>query len=238
MPDESNEKPQRPKPSPDALAGSFSNPDELPDTYEAMEKAKRESLFGRMNQAFHEVLQSSRGGGQRAPVQEVGNDPHVSADDLAIRRAKSVKPQRMTVPEGVIIDGSLTSGSETEIAGRVDGDVTVDGRLFLDSSALISGNVRAVACRIDGLVEGKVECSQELELGQAGRLNADVLAGKRMSVAGQVHGSISSGGTVRLTATAKVTGDIRARSVIVEEGAMFNGKCAMRPPSQRSDVKR
>lgn len=202
-----------------------------------MEKAKHGSLLGRMNQRFQDVLQSSRGSSRsRDAARESAGDPMVTADDLAIRRARSIKPQRMTVPEGVIIGGSLTSGSETEIAGRVEGDVVVDGHLILEASALISGNVRASSCRVDGLVEGKVECSNDLELGPTGRLNADVVAGKRMQVGGQVFGNITSGGLVRIGATARVNGDIRARAIIIDEGGVFNGRCTMRPPAQRNGI--
>ncbi|MCP4640130.1 MAG: polymer-forming cytoskeletal protein [bacterium] len=207
------------------------------DTYQELAEASKEggSLFGRMNQTFQNVLQSSRGSGERtrAPAEEGKGDPRVTADDLAIRRAKNVKPRRMIIPEGVIISGSMTSGSETEISGRIEGDVNVDGLLFLGPSALITGNVRATSCRIEGLVEGKMECSQELELGESGRLNADVLAGKRMVIAGQVFGNVTAGGSLRLVTTAKVSGDIRTRKIVVEEGAMFNGRCQMRPPAQR-----
>jgi cytoskeletal protein CcmA (bactofilin family) len=204
------------------------------DTYEEMAQAKRGSLFNRVNQRFHDVLQNSRGTSNvRDPVAETREDPQITADDLAIRRARTVKPQRMTVPEGVIIDGSMSSGSETEIAGRIDGDVSVDGRLVLEPSALVSGNVRATSCRVDGLVEGRMECSQDLELGPNGRLNADVLAGRQFNVGGEVHGNIASGGLVHVLATAKVNGDIRARSIIVDEGAQFNGSCSMRPQTQR-----
>lgn len=209
------------------------------DTYEEMAQAKRGSLFDRMNQRFHDVLQNSRGSaGVRDAVSETRDDPQITADDLAIRRARTVKPQRMVVPEGVIIDGSMSSGSETEISGRIDGDVSVDGRLTLEASALISGNVRATSCRVDGLVEGRMECSQDLELGPNGRLNADVMAGRQFTVGGQVFGNVASGGVVHVLATAKVNGDIRARSVIIDEGAQFNGSCSMRPSSPQRTAQR
>ena len=210
-------------------------PQPAPDTYEDLAEAAKErgGLFGRVNQAFQDVLQSSRGDTQRSPADEAGSDPNVTADDLAIRRAKTVKPQRMTIPEGVIINGSMTSGSETEIAGRIEGDVTVDGRLYLMPSALVTGNVRAASCKIEGLVEGKVDCSQELELGQTGRLKADAMAGKRVNLAGQVFGNVSCGGVLRLGPTAKLDGNIRTRRLLMEEGAVFSGVCTMRPPAQR-----
>lgn len=210
-------------------------PDE-PDSFEEMQKASRRGGFVRKaGTAFHDFLVSSRGAGERArdPSVEAAGSPSTTADDLAIRRAKSVSTQRMIVPEGVIIEGSMTSGSETEISGRVDGDVTVEGRLHLGASALISGNVRASSCKVEGLVEGKMECSQDLEVGRTGRLNADALAGKQVMVAGQIFGNVSCGGRARLASTSKVQGNIHTRRLVIEEGAVFNGSCAMRTPAQR-----
>ena len=207
------------------------------DTYEELENAgKKGSVFRRLNNAFQEALQTSRGTDRpREAGMDLTEDMNLSADDLAIRRAKNISPQRMVVPEGVIISGSMSSGSETEIAGKVEGDVRVDGRLFLGPTALISGNVRAVSCKVDGLVEGRMECSQELELGRTGRLNADAMAGKRIQAAGQIRGNVLTGGVLRLASTARVEGDIQARQFVMEEGAVFNGKCTMISVGQRSD---
>ncbi|HOE67195.1 MAG TPA: polymer-forming cytoskeletal protein [Candidatus Hydrogenedentes bacterium] len=206
------------------------------DAFEELNRAsQRGPWFARINQSFQEMLQSSRGSNRRHDVAaESAGKPHVTVDDIAMRRAKNVKAQRMVIPEGVIIEGSLTGGSETEICGRVDGDVIVDGVLFLGPSALVSGNVRATSCKVDGLVEGRMECSEDLDLSRTGRINADALAGRRMTLAGQVFGNVSTSGKLHLVSTGKITGDIRARSIVIEEGAVFNGKCAMRPPVSRA----
>ncbi|HOZ49812.1 MAG TPA: polymer-forming cytoskeletal protein [Candidatus Hydrogenedentes bacterium] len=207
----------------------------IPDTFEDLESAKKSGgLFGKVNAAFQDALQTGRGT-PRTPnaVVEAADKPEVTADDLAIRRAKTTSLKRMTVPEGVIIEGSLTSGSETEIAGRVEGNVTVEGRLFLDPSALITGNIRADYCKLEGLVDGKVECSQELDLGETGRLNGDIVSGKAIRVAGQVFGNVATAGALHLASTAKLVGDVRVRSLVIEEGGAFNGSCAMRTPAQR-----
>jgi len=206
-------------------------------TFEELSKAsQKSSLFHRLGSSFSEMLQTSRGAErEQETLADTGGGVPATADDLAIRRAKAVGPKRMIVPEGVVIGGPMSSGAETEICGRVDGDVTVDGRLYLGSTALISGSVRAVSCRVEGLVEGKMECSQELELGQTGRLNADVIAGKRVTVAGQIHGNVSTGGVLRLVTTGRIEGNIHTKQLVIEEGAVFNGVCAMRTPAQRSE---
>ncbi len=209
-----------------------------PDTFADLEAAaKTGGLFRRVNAAFHDALQNSRGTETSLDLRQAEQETRVTADDLAIRRAKNVSPRKMTVPEGVIIAGSMSSGSETEISGRVEGDVTVDGRLFLGPSALVTGNVRATSCRVDGLVEGKVECSDELDLGPSGRLNADAMAGRKVTIAGQVYGGIATGGLLRLLTSGRIEGDVHAKRLLIEEGSTFNGVCTMRTPVQRESGK-
>lgn len=201
-----------------------------------LDKAGKKGLLGRFNTRFNDKLQNSRGHErQRDAVAEIAAIPNTNVDDLAMRRARTVSTQRMIIPEGVIIEGSLSSASDTEIGGRIEGNITIEGRLHLGPSALISGNVRAGACKVEGLVEGKVECSEELELGPTGRLNADILAGKRIHIAGQVYGNVTTPGVLRLAATSTVHGDVRTRSLSMEEGATLNGQCVMRAPSQQQN---
>lgn len=205
-----------------------------PEKMEDLQRAKGRSFFSKFNDAFQGALQTSRGSDRvRDAVQETAGAPQVAADDLAIRRAKNVSASRMIVPEGVIIEGSMTSGSETDICGRVEGDVNIDGRLYLGASALITGNVRANYCKCEGMVEGKVECSSELLLSKTGRLNGDVLAGKVIHLAGQVSGNVATPGVLHLGETGSLHGDIRVRRLTIDEGGVFNGHCAMRTPAQK-----
>jgi len=210
---------------------------EAKEKYAAMEQAGKRGLFGRWGARMNDAIQSSRGTERaRDAVAETARQPDATADDLAIRRARSVKPGRMVIPEGVIIEGSVSGGTDTEISGRVDGNVTVDGRLYLGASALVSGNVRAHSCKVEGLVEGRVECGEYLELGETGRLNADVTAGKRINLAGQVYGNVTTPGLLHLAASGKVHGDIKVRNLVMEEGATLNGACMMRAPTQQRNA--
>ena len=203
-------------------------------SFSEMEKAdKKGSLFGKLNARFQDAIQEGRSDeslrdGRQEPS---ANARPVSADDLAIRRSKSVNnPQRMMIPEGVIIDGSLSSSSETDVGGKIDGDVTVESNLNLMPSALITGRVRAINCVIHGFSEGQVECDQNLELGKNGKITSNIMAGNSVVIAGEVKGNIKCGGRVHLTATALVNGNIRGRSVVIDPGAMFNGTCSMGTP--------
>lgn len=215
--------------------------------YEAME-GNRKGFLGRFNARFNDALQQGRSAERHGadgmptplPPAPTGANPNPqqhhepTGDDLALRNAKSVGAARMVVPEGVVIEGSLMGGTDTEIHGRITGDISIDGRLYLGQKAVVSGNVKATACHIDGNVEGKVECSDEVQLGSTGRVHADLLAGKRIILAGQVYGNVATPGALRLAATCRVDGDVRARNLSMEEGAALNGKCIMRAPTQGS----
>jgi cytoskeletal protein CcmA (bactofilin family) len=204
-------------------------------------------LFQRFGARFQEAVETSRGAGEDdldEPVaQPVAARPAPAAPARPVEEPvspRSVRPEpaRMTmaaktvIPEGVVISGSLTSSSDTEVSGKIEGDVVVEGRLHLGTSALISGNVKATLCRVDGMVDGKVECTQDLEIGETGRLTADAIASRNIVLAGQVTGHVSTGGQLRLLPTARIAGDIRAKSIVIEEGAFFNGKCIMRPSGE------
>lgn len=192
---------------------------------------EKPGLFARLGARFNEALQSSRGE-DRLPAAAPSAAPLV--DDIAIRRSRNVVQTKMFIPEGVTVEGSVSGGTDAEISGRVCGDVRVDGRLALGPSGVISGNVRALSARIEGLVEGKIECVEELELGKTGRLNAGGSAGKRIFLAGQVYGNMVTPGALKLAAGCVVNGDIQTRSLVMEEGAALNGACSMRSSAQRN----
>lgn len=85
--------------------------------------------------------------------------------------------------------------------------------------------------QVDGTVEGKVNISKTLTIGQTGNIKADV-HGETVVVIGRVNGNISATGKVILKPTANVTGNITCASFIVNEGAGFEGNINMKQPEQ------
>lgn len=197
------------------------------------EQKARKGFLGRLGASLQEAVQTSRGSEQSGADLSLEHDTRGAADDLALRRAKDSSPKRMVIPEGVTITGSVSSSVETEICGRVNGDVTVEGRLYLGPTGVVTGNVRAGSCKLEGLVEGKMECSQELELTRTGRLNSDTAAGRKITVAGQIYGTVTTGGAVRIVNSGKIEGNVQAKQIFIEEGAKFNGRCMMRAAAER-----
>jgi cytoskeletal protein CcmA (bactofilin family) len=208
-----------------------------PGNIEEPEQKARKGFLGRLGISFQEAVESSRGTEQAGPDLSL-DDTRSGGGDLAPRRAKDSSPKRMVIPEGAVITGSVSSNAETEICGRVNGDVTVEGRLYVGPTGVVAGNVRAGSCKLEGLVEGKMECSQELELTRTGRLNSDTAAGRKITVAGQICGAVSTAGAVRIVNSGKIEGNVQAKQIFIEEGAKFNGRCTMRAAAdKRAPVK-
>lgn len=107
-------------------------------------------------------------------------------------------------------DGEV-QGGETIIAPgvRVEGDFTSQGFVL-----------------IDGEVLGSVKTESDLDVGERAKISADVTA-VNAHVAGMVKGNITVGERIEISSTAHVTGDISTKVLVVEQGAIINGKISM-----------
>ncbi len=80
--------------------------------------------------------------------------------------------------------------------------------------------------RLDGTLKGELHASGTLVIGPSGRVDAEVVRVRDAVIGGEVTGKLEADGSVKLEASAVFTGDIAARSIVVEEGAIIKGKCA------------
>ena len=104
------------------------------------------------------------------------------------------------------INTSDSSGSALGRGTRVRGRVQGDGDL-----------------RVEGQVEGTVAISGELILEEGASIQGDVEAAT-ITINGALLGDISARGPVTIHATAKVTGNLGATEVSLDEGAEFSGR--------------
>ncbi len=102
-----------------------------------------------------------------------------------------------------------------------------DIRAFLGEGTQFKGEVRfAGTIRIDGYLEGEFVCGEMLIIGEGAQVKAKIEVGS-LDVCGQVEGDITARQRVQLLAGSRVTGMIRTPSLVISEGAVFDGKCEM-----------
>ncbi len=92
--------------------------------------------------------------------------------------------------------------------------------------------------RVDGQVNGDVALTGDLVIGSNGEVTGNIDA-QTVTVGGRITGNINVKNKLVLEAKAKIKGDIRASKLIIDEGAVFDGKCDMsgeKRPDQKSEL--
>jgi cytoskeletal protein CcmA (bactofilin family) len=80
--------------------------------------------------------------------------------------------------------------------------------------------------RIDGTLRGSLETVEMLTVGVTGTVEANIIA-KSAMIGGKMVGNITVEDRVELEAHSSLEGDLKAREIIISEGAFFNGNCFM-----------
>ncbi len=110
------------------------------------------------------------------------------------------------------------------MADRSRGDAELS---LVSAGTVIDGKIRTEgSIRVDGKVVGDVVAKADAAVGIAGVVEGTVTA-RNIALAGKVHGTVSAGEKLTLENKSVVRGDIRAAKLVVDEGAMFDGECAM-----------
>ena len=81
--------------------------------------------------------------------------------------------------------------------------------------------------RVDGIVEGDVQCKGKIVIGEKGAVQGDIKC-QNADILGCIEGSIKVDGTLSLRATSSINGDVQTKVLIVEPKARFNGSCSMK----------
>lgn len=79
--------------------------------------------------------------------------------------------------------------------------------------------------RIDGSFKGTLTTSDTLIVGSTGELLDVTLKVKNAIIGGVIKGNIIAQNKVTLESTSRLDGDMTAKLLIIEEGALFSGNC-------------
>ena len=110
---------------------------------------------------------------------------------------------------------------------RRDADLRVT-TVIGKGSELNGGFSSPGSVRIDGVVRGDTVITGSLFLGPEGRIFGDVVANS-MVIGGQVKGDLTARDRVKILAGAVVRGDITTSRILIDEQAVFQGRCSTGP---------
>jgi cytoskeletal protein CcmA (bactofilin family) len=115
-----------------------------------------------------------------------------------------------------------------------------DLRSFLGEGTEIVGEIKFTEImRLDAIITGTIHSETgALLIMDQGLIKGDIDAGS-VEVGGTVLGKITARTSVKILSTGRVTGDIFTPALIIEYGAVFEGKCSMlSSKSEGEDVTR
>jgi cytoskeletal protein CcmA (bactofilin family) len=109
---------------------------------------------------------------------------------------------------------------ETEVSSQ-------EVRTIVGPDCLFEGNLTIPdgLTRIDGEVVGNIKGNSGLIVGERGSVKGD-LSAENVVVYGKVQGNIRAR-SLEIRASGRVDGDVQVQELIVEKGAIYNGKCSM-----------
>lgn len=115
-----------------------------------------------------------------------------------------------------------TVNQENFAANTIQSGTSIQGEVVSDGSI-----------RIDGKLDGSLSTKGKLVIGSSGVITGDVVC-QNANIEGKIDGKIEVSEMLILKQSAVILGDISTKKLVVEEGAVFNGKIVMGAKLQKS----
>ena len=158
-----------------------------------------------------------------APVEEVAAP--VVKEEPKRELSEEDKNAVTVITKGTTINGSIISDCSLEVMGTINGDIECLGKLTI--SGKVTGNSLAsdVVVNTERL-EGSVVSEGNVKVGLGTVVIGDITAASAV-FAGAVKGEIDVKGPVVLDSTAIIKGNIKAKSIQMNNGAVMDGFCSL-----------
>lgn len=137
-------------------------------------------------------------------------------------------------PAADVAAASSRAMTESETLARDIKEGTLSG--FVGGGTVLTGEANFKAMmRVDGHLSGRVSSSSgTLIVGANGKVDANIEVAVAV-IHGTINGDIIASQRLELGRAAKVNGNIQTPSLIIEQGAVFEGSCKMLQMSAAAD---
>lgn len=126
-----------------------------------------------------------------------------------------------------------SSGATDYLPVEADGEFTDDTFSVIDRHSSFDGTFRSDRdLRIEGEVKGTIECQGTLFVAEGATVSAQVNA-EHVTVAGDLNGEILCRGRLQMLPSGRVRGKISTQTLVIAEGAYYEGELEMARPEER-----
>ncbi|NLO08428.1 MAG: hypothetical protein GX129_00960 [Clostridiales bacterium] len=150
----------------------------------------------------------------------------VKKSEKKVRAASvAIEDDVTVISKGTTITGSVSSDGSLDIMGNITGDIECLGKLSITGK--IVGNSTAAEVYINTeRLEGSINSEGSVKVGLGTVVVGDMVATSGV-IAGAVKGEIDVNGPIVIDSTAIIKGNIKAKSVQINNGAVVEGFCSL-----------
>ena len=128
------------------------------------------------------------------------------------------------ITKGTKIKGDLETDGSIDIIGAVEGNITCQGKVVVGGT--VTGNITSGELYANNAkIQGDIKSYGSVKVG-VGSMIIGTIAGESAVIAGAVNGDIDVQGPVIVDSTAVIMGNIKSRSVQINNGAVIEGFCS------------
>lgn len=108
---------------------------------------------------------------------------------------------------------------------------------LIGTGTTVEGKIKSEgSIRIDGKLIGDVFVKENLFIGDTGTIEGSLNA-RNITIGGKVQGGITAAEKLVFESKSQVRGEIKAAKLVIDEGAVFDGKCTMDNEKQKQPQK-
>lgn len=150
--------------------------------------------------------------------------PQKTESVISSPASKRPSDEVSVITESMIINGNLATEGALDVRGSIVGNVEALGKLNITGA--IQGNSQAAEIYAEGAkITGELKSNGSVKVGQSSVILGNIFASSAV-IAGAVKGDIDVKGPVILDSSAIVMGDIKSKSVQINNGAVIEGMCS------------
>lgn len=139
-------------------------------------------------------------------------------------QTRTISDETAVITAGMTITGDIASEGSMEVIGTINGNIDIFGKLNITGTIL--GNSKAAEIYADNAkITGEIVSEGAVKIGQSSVIIGNIIATSAV-IAGAVKGDIDVRGPVILDTTAIVMGNIKSKSVQINNGAVIEGMCS------------
>lgn len=128
------------------------------------------------------------------------------------------------ITSGMNVRGDIASTGSLEVLGVVTGNIAVNGKLNILGQVEGDSKAQEIYCE-NANITGEVNSLSSVKIGQSSVIIGNIFATSAV-IAGAVKGDIDVKGPVVLDTSAIVMGNIKSKSVQINNGAVIEGVCS------------